>query len=474
MSYNNIQTIDDILSMRYPSREELLNFPLGDELEKLDRMLWTDEMRCIELNLQDSEEKKVYDLILKYPVPNTNDEKKKELDNSINDQLRKIGRILKSEKIVDIFQSHIVQCMEGIRFLTQMQYDKFFINPISGYEPYVSFQTNMARFKHEEKQILRIVALYHDIGKVIHRDKHPILGQHLLESLNDNERKRFIEIFTDEKYFYTMLDMVGHHDLFGTLCTGEASRTAFIEASGLRLRKIDDAEKIIDFIAILNMADIYGTMGPLPNDRMQMILDDWYSYKSMLEDLLISKKDLENKLVESEQEPEKTIERIRRIVASGILYGDENLYDKNSRLKLAQKITPDLIRNTLVKELGPELQSFCRDFALVCKLDYTLRFIKTLCDQWINKNIITKKNDNDYRPESLVTIILDILIRLVRCYSDLTSKRDGGSRRIGLEFIGLSRSKEISNQVIILLISDERKSEGVNWIADETTAWYYI
>ena len=67
-----------------------------------------------------------------------------------------------------------------------------------------------------------------------------------------------------------------------------------------------------------------------------------------------------------------------------------------------------------------------------------------------------------------------MLIRLVRCYSDLTFKREGGSRRIGLELLSLCRSKEIMEHVIELLLSEERKSEGVNWIADETTAWYYI
>jgi hypothetical protein len=512
MSYNSLEDIDRILSSRYPAREELREFPLGEKLAKLDTMIWTNEMRCIGLNLQESKEKEIFDVIVEYTQPDTKLEAREELKKVITGKLKDAGRISKNEKITDVFRDHIEQCMKGIRLLTNDSMEKFFKDPQSGYEPYVNFQSRMIGFKPFEKKVLRLATLYHDIGKVIHRDKHPMLGQHLLESLKDDDRKQFLEIFSSvdkeftssEKCFYSMLDLVGHHDLFGTLCTGEASRTAFIEASGLRLREITDAKRIIDFIVILNMADIYGSIGPLPKERAEMILNDWYTFEifvestnpivelfsgkadkkkqNLLKDLLVSKKDLENKLTESEQEPEKTIERIRRIVVSGILYGKDKIlgddgkeipFFKDSRIKLADKITPDMIRSILVKELGPELQSFCRDFALICKLDYTLRFITAFCDKWIMKNFTSISKDGDYRLETLVIIILDVLIRLVRCYRDLTLQKDGGQRRIGLELLDLTRSKEIMDQVITLLLDKDRKSEGINWIADETTAWYY-
>ena len=513
MNKLTLQKIDDILSDHYPSCKELEMFPLGNKLIKLDRMVWTSEMRCIELNvMKEASEKKIHDIIIKYTQPDASPAKRKELKNIITGMLLQAGRISKDETITDVFREHIEQCMEGIRFLTSGVMGKFFTDSQSEYEPYLIFQERMIGFKPFEKKILRLVTLYHDIGKVIHRDKHPMLGQHLLESLNDNDRKQFLEIFSSinkenssgEKSFYSMLDLVGHHDLFGTLCTGEASRTAFIEASGLRLREMEDAKRIIDFIVILNMADIYGSIGPLPKERAEMILNDWYTFEifmesanpivelfsgkadkkkqNLLKDLLVSKKDLENKLTESEQEPEKTIERIRRIVVSGIIYGKDTIkgddgkeipFNKDLRIKLADKITPDMIRSIFVKELGPDLQSFCRDFALICKLDYTLRFITTFCDKWKLKNILSNSNNDDYHLETLIIIILDVLIRLVRCYSDLTLQKDGGKRRIGLELLDLTRSKEILDQIIALLLDKDRKSEGINWIADETTAWYY-
>ena len=128
-----------------------------------------------------------------------------------------------------------------------------------------------------------------------------------------------------------------------------------------------------------------------------------------------------------------------------------------------------------MKQLGPELQTFCRDFALICKLDYALRFMTSLSDKWISKNKISIDKIETCRLELeiLVNTILEVLIRLVRCYSDLTRRQDGGRRIIGLELLSLSRSKELSDQVIDLLLSNQ-KSEGVNWVADETTAWYYL
>ena len=36
-------------------------------------------------------------------------------------------------------------------------------------------------------KFLRLAALYHDVGKTIHRERHGVLGKHLLETLSDDE-----------------------------------------------------------------------------------------------------------------------------------------------------------------------------------------------------------------------------------------------------------------------------------------------
>jgi hypothetical protein len=467
-SLESLDETDEILFNRYPTPRELERFPLSEKLLRLDKMVWTKEVRCLEL---DSDELDSIDF--------GSDEK--EIAKNLTKNLIKGNKTLNHEVIKEVFRKHIIGCMEGIRILTTGErIEDFLINFQPRVEAFAKFQnllnTFLLAFKEHELQFLRFVTLYHDIGKVIHRDKHPMLSKHVLESMEENNRKIFLHIFDKESEFYSMLALVGHHDLFGNFCTGEASKTAYIEASGLRLRKIEEAKKIIDYLLVLNMADIYGTIGPLSKERVSMIMDDWTYFNEVIQSKDIrSKSELENRIIESEQEPEKNVERLKRILISSVMYGEKTLLNREARSVLCEKITSDLIRSTLMKQLGPELQTFCRDFALICKLDYALRFMTSLSDKWISKNKISIDKIETCRLELeiLVNTILEVLIRLVRCYSDLTRRQDGGRRIIGLELLSLSRSKELSDQVIDLLLSNQ-KSEGVNWVADETTAWYYL
>ena len=58
-------------------------------------------------------------------------------------------------------------------------------------------------------------------------------------------------------------------------------------------------------------------------------------------------------------------------------------------------------------------------------------------------------------------------------YEGLTYQKGQRQRRIGIELLGVTRSSTISNRIIELLLSD-RKAEGVNWVVDEATAWYFV
>ena len=186
-----------------------------------------------------------------------------------------------------------------------------------------------------------------------------------------------------------------------------------------------------------------------------------------------SKAQIENKILESQQEPIETLERLRRFITCGIISSKNyDILKELNRKHLCGMITHELLRSTLMKKLGPDLKKFCSDFALICKLDYTLKFAKSLCDAWIKKNNLNSNNIQDAPIVFLINIFLDILIRLVHCYNDLTYNNEGGRQRIGLELLGLNRSTELSERIIDLLLSD-RISEGINWIASETTAWYY-
>jgi len=73
----------------------------------------------------------------------------------------------------------------------------------------------------------------------------------------------------------------------------------------------------------------------------------------------------------------------------------------------------------------------------------------------------------------LADIVVELLARLVTNYRDLTYQRYGSRRRVGLELMGLTRANEILDRVIELLLGT-RRIEGVNWVADEVTTYYFI
>jgi hypothetical protein len=55
----------------------------------------------------------------------------------------------------------------------------------------------------------------------------------------------------------------------------------------------------------------------------------------------------------------------------------------------------------------------------------------------------------------------------------LTCQKGQRQRRIGIELLGVTRSQLILSRIIELLLSD-RKAEGINWVVDEVTAWYFV
>jgi hypothetical protein len=522
--------IDLILKDRFPTAEELLRFPLGKELDILERRAWTRTMRAIDFEkdkmvniLRDIKSRE--EIILRIESHERDAAKLKSsrenprimkaigslrkrveyLTINIDKEVRKQNKMLSQENISEIYYCHIRNAVAGVRILTKFDQkdnlDDKIVLAVDLQKPHISqFLDFLRNMKPEIRKFLRIVSLYHDIGKVYHRDRHPVLGRHLLESLSDKNRRDFLDLFKgEEEVFYQMLELVGHHDVFGMLCTGEASRTSLIDSSSLKLSDIETAENLIDGLVILNLGDIYGSIGIIPEERFDMIVSDWAYFKNVLQDSHkknLSKRQIEENIIEKEQEPEMAAERIKRLLISMIMYSDRAKIEAQKasydRKKILDAISSDdIIRSALVKQLGSSLSVFCSDFALVCKLDYMLRFLNSLANKWIdhcigeytnslrqkgNKTINVSKIEFDNILtvsciENMAVILIEILNRLVSGYSDLTRTRDNKRRRIGLELMGLSRSNDIGIRVIQLII-DGIRAEGMNWIADEATSWY--
>lgn len=523
----NRAQIDDILERGYPTYEQLGQFPLGDKLQKLETRAWTRDMRAIDFKPEDmtsmqetidereeaqrmveTKDKEIARLRASGRSPSQLETAIKEvvalreavenLTKSLDTQIRSARKMLPHERISEIYQCHIRNALHGVRLLTTMEdndkLEERVVLEIDLRKPHIlTFHNFLTKMNKQTRKFLRLVALYHDIGKVYHRDRHPVLGKHLLESLNEESRRDFLVLFEKEQdAFYRMLELVGHHDIFGMLCTGEASRASLIDSTSLRLSDLKVAEMLIDGLVVINLGDIYGSIGMIPEERADMIISDWAYFKGILrmaETKSLSKRQIEETIIEDEQEPEKATERIRRLLISMIMYSSrvrveagKPSFDRRSLLNGISSY--DVVRSALVKQLGSSLTGFCSDFALVCKLDYMLRFLNALADELLDrctkesKHAPPENGEIDFAAaispssvEGIAVILVEILNRLVAGYSDLTRTRDGRRRRIGLELMGLSRSGDIGKRVIELVV-DGIRAEGMNWIADEATCWY--
>ncbi|UCG12862.1 MAG: HD domain-containing protein, partial [Deltaproteobacteria bacterium] len=354
-------------------------------------------------------------------------------------------------------------------------------------------------------QFLRFAALYHDIGKVFHRDRHAILGRHIIESPpdpnGDEELRKFHEILghSDER-FAEMIRLIGHHDLYGVLCTGEASRPVLIDVAGFKPDR--HAWSALGNLFVLNIADIYGTLPDFVPEKLRLMAEDWSFVSGLLPssgDAFVYRKKFEDRIYADSQHPAYAAERIWRLLTAATLLlpvrspEEEGLFDDEAeKQRFVEKVTPGMVRDALRAELGPGLASFCNDFSLVCKFDYTLRFIVRLSHAWVSRQLdraaerpdkgrrktpkvrqTGKRKADQLLPSELAAIVVELFVRLVNNYRDLTVHKRGWPQRIGIELMGLTRSREIEQRVIDLLLSP-RRAEGINWAADEATAWYFV
>lgn len=150
---------------------------------------------------------------------------------------------------------------------------------------------------------------------------------------------------------------------------------------------------------------------------------------------------------------------------------------------VVKRITNEVVTDALRKRLGPRIVDFCDCFALVCKFNYALRFILPLVTEWINQKVAFLRVQDQLTDPKLVfetvdvreiaALIVELFSRLQENYGDLTYQKGERQRRIGIELLGVTRSSAILQRIIELLLGD-RRAEGVNWVVNEASAWYFV
>ncbi|MBN2037396.1 MAG: hypothetical protein JW768_11685 [Chitinispirillaceae bacterium] len=563
-----LDELDAILRTKgYPSRNELGQFPLGSMLLDLDSCAWTTGNRVVELYDREN--------------PNSRDLGRDEQDLSIQDleeRLREQERILGNERILEVYRQHMHYMIKAAVLLTTNdyfrileRYDIWSIEPFASYGRFLQSRKPDSLLGPQEsyhRKFLRFAALYHDIGKIIHRERHGVLGKHLLETLEDTTTREVRDLLRrdGQDYFALLVEMIGNHDLFGMLCTGEASRPVLLD-----LLRLKDPVRALGGLATLTIADIYSTL-KIRSLRMdlrifQTVLDDWKFIVDQIQEEtkrepILFQTGMEKLLLFYVQQREYAAERIRRIIISAIfmlteirgMWGtpadqraiEDAISAINSKLNKrseqvtiaelrwlstkvarktsrdaletcieavgkgsyagkeigdalilvrrecgvsqeeikvwARKVTADVVLDALRKRLGSRIVGFCDSFALVCKFNYTLRFVVRFVQAWIDAKVaIMRLQDQIVAPKKLfemidarelTAIVVELFVRLTENYQDLTLQKGQHQRRIGIELRGITRPSSIAERIVDLLQSG-RSDEAMNWIVDEATAWYF-
>lgn len=426
---------DRILQEGYPSDEQLERFPLGDVLKSIP-----------EVNPP-------------YGVQSAQD------PGHIRRVLRGMNTLLgnQPEEIVTDWQS-----AQNVKAKFMMALTRFY----SG----TGQEAKYCQLKEDDiEPFFRLCVLYHDIGKSVIHERHPLVGWHLIK---DVYRGRV------EKHLYPLLlgvsedqwdpsnpseyqkrviglfeAVVRFHDLFGVLSTGEGSLPVMVDLVKLTKTEPADAKELFSILMLFNLADLFGSVPKVRSHKVDFFCTDLELLCKAIDEAGGRRSLFFETLRELAQGMDATIERLTRFL-------DEEAPEGYSGKPIRSSIV-DAFRGATIGGMN----SFCKNFALFCKLDYALAFKRTLM-----KSASSQEEDAGAEPDvtKSMTKILWLLVQLEKQYGDLCRRSDGSWRRIGVELAGLTRkppgqsSSTIGERICDLLLKDR----GQDWAAGECTVWF--
>ena len=303
------------------------------------------------------------------------------------------------------------------------------------------------------KTFLRVAALYHDIGKYINTDRHPTIGWYLVSSMYPDERAKLQTMLTRTE-LRTLLTIIRDHDKFGVLSSGEASLPLLASTTNLMQEEVKIQEQRLTALMLVSMADMSASF-PLDSCVASIVMQDWNRFIKALENAWGDRGRLLPYVVQEARQYESTVERIRRLLLT-VSRDDSGQWEAINDKELIS----DVLKTTFTNRIDV----FCEDFALVAKLDYSLRFFRLVVQECRQRGMISSS--------SITHIIINILKGIVETYSDMLHASRGHYRLIGIEFSSLApaHAPEKARALINLLL--ERPAEGLAWLLSDVPAWY--
>lgn len=294
---------------------------------------------------------------------------------------------------------------------------------------------NMDDTKQRVLGLMRVAALYHDIGKFIHRENHPAIGSNLMRDIHDPDHRPFVDALTygkdssesDSRHnrFSLIASIVQHHDKFGVVSTGEGALPLFSDilyfTSDGSPEALDGIRKNVTSVMLLNLVDIAAVVSEatddqiqrasalakkiwgirrnprprhdeqpsleelasiclendtclgLTSDKLTAVLEDWTIVKDAIGHPQVegNRVRMKSHLLELERVPSRAIKRIFRLLQECALTSNCS--------KLMEGSSPYVVESVLVGTLGAHrFQSFCDLLSTVAKLDYGLDFFRAI------------------------------------------------------------------------------------------------
>jgi hypothetical protein len=320
--------------------------------------------------------------------------------------------------------------------------------------------------------LLRLGALYHDIGKYIIKERHPTIGWYVAEYIDPKEKAHLRQVLAErDEYFQLLLTIIRDHDQFGVLSTGEASYPILLRAARPVLSTLQP-QHVLSALMMCNLADMVGTFR-VDGQAVDRLVHDWEWMLRALKECELSGANLDELVFKQASEVTSVSERIWRLLVEASRRFPER------KKELGNK---DLVTNALRMVFGndPALSQFARQFTRICKLDYGKKFFEALieyCEGPRNPKIgrlpLRSSLERPEDVENVVYAALSILKRITTTYGAMLESGPGMGNLIGVEMKDLTPESAPEKTARIIDLIVRQHYPGLTWMMSDVPAWFF-
>ncbi len=367
--------------------------------------------------------------------------------------------ILLSKSPADIFKDTVndEQRLRLNRIIVDIQYNIF-----SGWTEEIS-------------ALLRMTALYHDIGKYIIKERHPTIGWYIVQYIDKEEKEKLRQILSNSEELFRMMTVIlRDHDQFGVLSTGEASYPILLRTARSVENNIKEQKKILTGLFLTNLADIAGSID-LDGNTADKAIADYEWFLNAITHCADNRLPLAEYVIKESSEISIVCDRIHRLLITSTRLWEERRREFN-----------DLgwIKDQLEIFFGADqsMKKFATKFTRICKLDYGKRFFDALieyCEGSSNSGgnqgprKLTKHSTQRLDKESVYYAILSVISRITETYGAMMQLECNAESLIGVELKDLTPkgAPEKTTQIIELIMTTHYP--GLTWMMSDVPAWYF-